>query len=355
MYTREYTRLQKKIQRELPYKMQYWTEFDFSKLSDIIPVKKRGGHKNVTYNDIIIMFDTETSKKPLNKEDNHVVAWSICFRAFHVNIATLYGADPWELCDMFKELRKNLAGHDIYIYAHNLAYDWIFVRKFLIERFGEPSSQLNTKSYNPLFIKFENGLIFKDSLILASRSLMRWAKDLNVEHQKAMGNWDYSRYRNQSEIFELTEEELLYIENDVRAGVECLDATCQLLKKNISTIPYTSTGIMRDIARNIGKKNHAHEFYEKVAPDVELQKILEIVFHGGYTHANRYCTVSGVNHGIYNATCYDFSSSYPFVCWPTSSRWRNFGFLIGRLMKNTFSKILKIGRLSCTLFSGTYG
>ena len=65
MYTREYTRLQKKIKRELPYKMQYWKEFDFSKLSDIIPIKTRGGHKNITYNDIIIMADTETSKKPL--------------------------------------------------------------------------------------------------------------------------------------------------------------------------------------------------------------------------------------------------------------------------------------------------
>ena len=258
------------------------------------------------------MFDTETSKKPLQKEDNHIVAWSICFRAFHVNIATLYGSDPWELCDMFAALRKNLGGHDIYIYAHHLGYDWVFCRRFLIERFGEPKSQLNIKSYEPLFVKFENGIIFKDSLVLAGRGLERWALDLDVEHKKAVGKWDYNRYRNQSEIFELTEDELAYIEDDVRAGVECIDATLQLLKKNISTIPYTMTGIMRNIARDVGKKHHAHDYYKKVAPEAYLQKILEIVFHGGYTHANRYCTVSGVNHGIYPAVCYDFSSSYPF-------------------------------------------
>ena len=150
MYTREYTRQQNKIKRELPYKLQYWKEFDFSKLSDLIPIKKRRGHKNITYNDIIIMADTETSKKPLNKEDNHIVAWSIAFRAFHVNITTLYGSDPWEFCDMIQALRKALGGHDIYIYFHNLGYDWVFLRKFLIERFGEPENQLNLKSYTPV-------------------------------------------------------------------------------------------------------------------------------------------------------------------------------------------------------------
>ena len=312
MYTREYTRLQKKIKRELPYALMYWKEFDFSKLSNIIPIKTRGGHKNITYNDIIIMADTETSKKPLNKEDNHIVAWSICFRAYHTNICTLYGGDPWEFCEMLKTLRKNLGGHDIYVYFHNLGYDWVFLRKFLIETFEEPESQLNIKSYTPLFVRFKNGIMLKDSLILASRKLERWAMDLNVEHKKAVGRWQYDKYRNQSDIFDLSEDELAYIEDDVRAGVECIDETLKLLKKNISTIPYTMTGIMRGISRDIGKKNRAHEFYEKVAPEAFLQEILEIVFHGGYTHANRYATVAGVNRGIYEAICYDFSSSYPY-------------------------------------------
>ena len=310
MNTREYLRAQKKLINAYPYQLLYWKDFDFSKLSDLISVKHRGGQKGTTYNDIIIMADTETSKKDLVKEDNHIVAWSICFRAYHHNIATLWGQNPWEFCDMLAKLRANLAGHDIYIYFHNLGYDWVFLRKFLIERFKEPDNQLNLKSYSPLFVKFTNGIILKDSLVLAARKLERWAKDLKVEHQKAMGKWDYNKFRNQSDI--LTEDEQLYIENDVRAGVECIDATLQLLKKNISTIPYTSTGIMRGICRETGKKNNAHNKYEAQAPDHKLQQILEIVFHGGYTHANRYCTVRGVNHGIYPATCYDFSSSYPY-------------------------------------------
>ena len=155
-------------------------------------VKAKGGRKGITYNDIIIMADTETSKKPLQKEDNHIVAWSICFRAYHHNIATLWGQNPYEFCDMLAELRKNLAGREIYIYFHNLGYDWVFLRKFLIERMGEPDNQLNLKSYAPLFIKFSNGIVFKDSLVLAARKLERWAKDLDVEHKKALGKWDYN-------------------------------------------------------------------------------------------------------------------------------------------------------------------
>ena len=310
-YTKEYKRKQKALERDYPYKMTYWEDFDFENLGKHIPVKSRGGRKGVTFNDLIIMADTETSKKDLkSKEDNHICAWSICLRAMHHNIATLWGQNPWDMVEMFDRLRKTLQGHDIYIYFHNIGYDWCFLRKFFLSKFGTPENQLNIRPYYPLFIKFANGIVLKDSLVLAARGLDRWAKDMDVEHKKALGKWDYNKYRNQSDI--LSDDELLYIENDVRSGVECLDATLKILQKNISSIPYTSTGIIRDIMRKIGKANHAHEMYEKLSPPWRVQQILEIIFHGGYTHANRYCTVRGVNHGIYPATCYDFSSSYPF-------------------------------------------
>ena len=310
MNTREYNRQRNKLKSIYPYEMIFWADFDFSHLRDLIMIKHRGGRKNITFNDIIIMADTETSKKPLKKQDNHIVAWSISFRAYHENIATLWGQDPWDFCSMLQELRDSLDGDDIYIYFHNLGYDWQFLKKFLLSKFGTPKNQLNLRPYAPLFVKFENGIMLKDSLVLAARSLDRWGKDLKIEHQKALGKWDYNKYRNQSDI--LTDDELLYIENDVRGGVECLDATCQLLKKNISSIPYTSTGIVRDITRKNGKKHKAHEMYEKLSPTWRIQQIMEIVFHGGYTHSNRYCTVGGVNRGIYPAVCYDFSSSYPY-------------------------------------------
>lgn len=291
----------------IPYKLTYYNDFDFThfKSIDLKYKTKKGRH---SYNDVIIMADTETSKS-INYPaclDNYVVAWSIAFRSFGHNLVTLYGHSPSEFTDMLKKLRENLPGKDIYIYFHNLSYDWPFLRKFMIKEFGKPVNQLNTKSLFPLFIKFENGIMFKDSLSLAQCKLEKWAKDLNVEHQKQIGKWDYDKRRNQNG-YNFTSDELDYIECDVVAGVECIDKYLETLSKNISSIPYTNTGIVRDQARKAGGID-AHKDYYKLAPKSFAEQIKdEEVFHGGYTHANRYylgVTMSG--------ECMDICSSYPF-------------------------------------------
>ena len=294
----------------IPYKLTYYKDFDFKhfKFIDLKYKTKAGKH---SYNDLIIMADTETSKS-INYpscEDNYIVAWSIAFRTFGHNLVTLYGHKPTEFTDMLKMLRENLPGTDIYIYFHNLSYDWPFLRKWMIKEFDKPVKQLNTKSLFPLFITFSNGIMFKDSLSLAQCKLEKWAEDLNVEHKKQMGKWDYEKQRNQSgEGSDFSQDELDYIECDVVAGVECIDATLKVLKKNISSIPYTCTGIVRTEARAAGGRA-AHEKYVNVSPEEYwMQKYLEELFHGGYTHANRY-----ILGNIYEAQCQDIASSYPYA------------------------------------------
>lgn len=292
------------------YIMMRWDQFDYSLFKHII-VKNRSNKSRTTYNNLIIMADTETSKKPKMGEriDNHVCAWSCAFRAYGRNLVTLWGQDPRDFCEMLSRIRENLEGELIYIYWHNLGYDWVFIRKFMIEKFGFPKAQLNTKPLNPLTISWENGIIFKDSLALAQRSLDKWAKDLKVETTKAVGLWDYDKLRNQSD--ELSQDELIYIEHDVLAGVECIDVTMAQLHKTLSSLPLTATGIVRNDARNEGRKHYAHnKFFLAIQPqDYYIQQMLEHCFHGGYTHANRYA----VDFVFPGAICYDFSSSYPFV------------------------------------------
>ena len=292
----------------IDYALLHWEQFDYSILQHIY-IRTKSNKKKTSYGDVIIMADTETSKKEgLKKHDNHIVAWSIAIRAFHKNICCLWGQDPYDFMECLSRIRKNIVSDELYIYYHNLSYDWIFQRKFYFEKFGEPIDQLNTRPLNPLFIKFANGIILKDSLALAQRSLLKWATDLKIEHQKAMGAWDYSKYRNQSD--ELTDLEKLYIQNDVLAGVECLDETCRILKKTIGSIPYTATGIVRDEARRIGRAHYAHKWFRKLQPDdYKLQLIFENVFNGGYTHGNRAC----MGFVYDNVVCYDESSAYPFV------------------------------------------
>lgn len=290
--------------------MAYWKDFDFSVFDKIMYICRAGnGHTGETYNDCIIMADTETSKEKYKINcRNYVVAWTISIRAFDTNIVTLYGTKPSEFVECIINMHNRLQGEKTIIYWFNMSYDWVFLRKFIMQKLGTPDKQLNIKPHFPLFINFNNGIILKDALMLAQRKLEKWAEDLDVEHKKAVGCWDYDKVRNQNEPFML--DELHYIENDTLSGVECLQKMMNSLHKHIYSMPYTATGIPREAVRTIGKEYHARDMFKRIVPDFFIQQMLEKVFHGGYTHANRFrisITVKG------EIICLDFGSSYPFV------------------------------------------
>ena len=321
------------IDRYMPYTMCYWSEFNYDILKDVVVTHKKAGRgDNGSYNDIIIMCDTETSKEKenttyyemkcttdsegnqkvnkilkYNPVDNYIVAWTISLRCFSRNLATLYGTNPEEFVQCLEKLQKALPGDETFYYWHNLSYDYVFVRKFMFAKFGYPDKQLNTKPHFPIMIKWTSaGITFKDSLVLAQRRLEKWAEDLNVPHQKAVGKWDYSQIRSQRGWFKRGEMD--YIENDTLAGVECIDYTMRSLNKHIYSMPYTATGIPREELRNIAKKNNGRRDFLAMVMSYEQYIQAERCYHGGYTHANRY----QIDKLILGVICRDFSSSYPF-------------------------------------------
>lgn len=309
MKRQQLLKIREKYFQKWNYKMTYWDRFNYEKLSNIMYLKRAGRNDNDTYNDCIIMFDTETSKKdPETIGQNHVCAFTVSIRAFNKNLVTLWGRRPDDLVKCLIKIHESMQGQKTIFYCHNYAYDYVFIRKFLLQELGTPEKVLNVKSHYPILMIFKNGMIIKDSLILAQKSLDRWSRDLAVEHTKAVGKWDYNKIRNQNERF--TKDELLYIEHDTLAGVECLQKTMDGLGKRIYSIPYTATGIVRELVYNEGKKHQAHKNFAAVSPSYEIYEILEQVFHGGFTHANRYF----VNYTIEGEIkCYDFNSSYPYV------------------------------------------
>lgn len=289
------------------YRMARWDDFDYSILQHIEVKKKRGKNNGKTYNNIIMMADTETSKKRADGEPwhNHICAWSIALRAFEHTICCLWGQSPRDFPECIERILTAMGGEETYLYFHNLPYDHTFLRRFMAEKFGKPKRQLNIKPYYPLFVEYANGLVLKDSLILAQRSLEKWAADLGVDTQKAVGFWDYDKIRNQSD--ELTEQEKAYIEADVVAGVECINETLNALGKTIANIPYTATGIPRGEARAIAGEHKGYENFKSQSPDnYAMQELLQLIFHGGYVHCNRY--IAGK---VLPAECYDFASSFP--------------------------------------------
>lgn len=323
------------LKQYYPYRILYYSDFDYSVLYMIESVGvSRQSNKNA-YADCYIMLDTETSKAGKNhvwykkhkngKEEkivdpvtNYIVAWTIAIRAFHYNIITLYGHKPSECIDCINRMRESIRAPDVYVFVHNLNYDETFLRKFFFKAWGIPEMQLNTKPHYPISIRFKNGLIFRDTLILSQRKLEKWAADLNVEHQKAIGKWDYGRIRTQNEEF--TPEELQYIECDVLAGVECLNATADHLHKRVGSLPLTATGVPREQLRRLALPEAAHDLYLSMLPTYEEQEILENVYHGGFTHANRFFIGDNIDadflktegHKFTGVECRDFTSSYPF-------------------------------------------
>lgn len=307
------------------YQVCYWNEFNYSILENCI-YRKYNQWNTDTYNDITIMLDSETSKKHPDTyetihhkngedeevyvaDDNHVVIWTMTFRLFNLDIATIYGRKPSECIQAIKCVLEHLKGEFTHIYVHNLGYDYTFFRKFLFKEFGFPVEQLNVKSHYPIAIKFENGLILKDSLILAQRGLEKWALDLDVAAKKAVGDWDYDKIRNQDD--EISADELHYAEFDTLSGTQCIDKLRLQLHKHIGNMPYTSTGILREQVKKAASENKAKKLYRKLLVTWDEYEKLVTMFHGGYVHGNRHYLGSNWLKGLIQG--YDFASSYPYI------------------------------------------
>lgn len=290
----------------------YWKKYKYNWLSNIETEYRFSKKQKKTLNSVFIMLDTETSKSIENgNNENHVVYFTISANYKGIDLFTLHGSKPSEAVLACQRLHNSMPGEQTFIYVHNLGYDWTFLRRFFFMTFGHPIKQLNTKSHYPIYIEFKNGIILRDSLILAQRKLEKWGSDLKVKHQKAVGYWDYSKYRNQQE--EYTEKEHQYAEFDTLCGVECLEATRQLLGKRVGSMPWTATGIPREEIRKRGKKNRAKDWFNRVIGDWQFQKQLEATYHGGFAHANRHYIghIFRLKNGSY-VQCFDFASSYPF-------------------------------------------
>lgn len=294
--------------------------FDYSVFSNIRVLYRNGKKNGESFNDVIIMADTETSKETPNTVcRNYVVAWTISIRAYDTNIVTLYGTRPSEMVDCMNRIIMAMPGDNTVFYIQNLSYDWVFLRKFFMREWGTPEHQLNTKPHYPIFVEFGNGVTLRDSLILSQRSLEKWAVDMDVQHKKAVGFWDYDKIRNQGGRF--TPNEKTYIEHDTLAGVECLQKTMDSLGKNIFTIPYTATGIPREIVRKLAKENRFRDEFLKIVPPYQVQLILELVYHGGYTHNNRHFIEQiikatfdeDLQKWIHTIIAFDESSAYPYA------------------------------------------
>lgn len=304
----------------------YWTDYTYLSLSHI-PHDQSRSRRDEELNQIFIMLDTETSKshpdnllsvdpktrlRTWEDNPNYVVKWSIAGNAAGHNYFLIWGSKPTDAVTALSMIHASMGGNLTRVYVHNLSYDWVFLRKFIMNAWGEPAAMLCTKPHYPISIRFGVGIELRDSLILSQVGLERWARDLDVPHQKAVGSWDYDKIRHQSD--ELTPDELTYICNDVLAGVECLAALRTQLGCTYRAYPLTATSISRTAAREAGTPYKAHDKYVNSMGPYSWYTIMTKVFHGGYTHGNRHYLGHLIKYEDDGELVrpFDFASSYPF-------------------------------------------
>lgn len=284
----------------------YFNNYDFSNLCfSYVRSNKRG--KNVEYcQKEIITFDTETSK--YSDDILFITDWSITIE----NNCCIYGNDVKDLIYCIDRITEKVVVNDItkcVIYCHNFQYDYMFIRNHAIKQWGIPVKSLATKPHKYIFMVFPNNLEFRDSYILTHKSLEKLCKDMSVT-QKASGKWDYNKFRTPHS--KRTENEMEYMLTDTIALNEALAKFMKLHNVNNATCQYTSTGFIRRRGLEEMYKNNA-EWNKRGFKDQQLTldqyKLLLDVYHGGYTHGNRYF----INTIVENVESYDFVSSYPSV------------------------------------------
>lgn len=304
----------------------------------IIPIERPA--KELILN-VPVTFDIETT----SFEHNGFKYGSMYVWAVTVDTITYIGR-TW---DDFRVFLANLAkayklndNRKMLIYVHNLAFEFAFIRKQI--NFTKVFA-INTR--RPLY-SLTRCFEFRCSYLLSGLSLAKTAEEYcSKDNQKLVGDLDYGKIRHsQTPLFY---DEVCYLVQDTYTLAEYIGV---MAKKwgDISHIPYTKTGEVRQLMRNkcLYRENHRYNTqYKQLMDKLTMTPLLYIMAEraktGGFTHANWF----NVNKVIRDVDSFDKSSSYPWsMCaeqYPMDS---------GKLVENLKPEDIKeLSKKYCCIFN----
>ena len=214
------------------------------------------------------------------------------------------------------------------IYIHNLSYDMSYLYPYLLDLPGIDKDakyqgiiEAPNKFLSLVFGSFE----FRCSYRLSGMSLEKWSKEMNAEHIKKVGMYDYDKVLYPDS--DLSEEEQDYDKFDVYSMRDCLNKQMAYYGDDITSIPLTKTGyIRRTLRKSCFNDPHYKKkyFWDNKLSAVNYEYCLKS-FSGGYTHNNRfwrdtlievgktyeYIPGSGIYIKVNKIKHRDFKSHYP--------------------------------------------
>ncbi len=279
--------------------------------------KQKDGKSPYTYyNNSILTFDIEVTsafidnkgkvipykKGKKNEYWNDKQALALCYIwQFSCDGKVYYGR---ELKDFVKVLDALPTHAKSIIWVHNLSYEFAFLYNIL--EWGSVFARTSHKPIKAIPKEYPN-IEFRCSYMLTRLSLETWGNQLGV--YKAVGDLDYEKIR--TPLTPLTEQEMHYCEQDclvVEAGIK------EYIKRygKQRDIPLTQTGtVRREVKDRLFKNPRYTSYIKKLVPkNADEYKLLQTIFAGGYTHANRKWAGLVIEDLVQH---YDFASSYPTV------------------------------------------
>lgn len=274
--------------------------------------------ENIEYINLACSFDIETTS--FYTQDYTKTALMYAF-GIGVNGRVYIGRDFNDLRNALQKIKEHYKLSDtrkLIIYVHNLSYEFQFIRKELNIKPNSVFQIDNRKVVKCELLDYN--IILKCSYLLSNKSLEWLGNSLHkYKVNKLIGDLDYNIIRHPKT--ELRSKEIHYLIND---NLVVMSYIQELLEdyKNISKIPLTSTGFVRNkvrynclgLERNKYKITADIKYYDNLIHRLNILSIKEYkdlrlgAFQGGYTHANKIW----VGKELYNVASYDLTSDYPY-------------------------------------------
>lgn len=278
--------------------------------------KKHRNGGTIEYIQCAAAFDIETTSTEI---DGKKIAFMYVWQ-FGINGYIIMGHTWREFCYLMFRLKSAMhTGDDrkLFIYVHNLAYEFQFMRFWFSWR-----DVFALKSLTPLSAELDGyGIIFRCSYLLTGCSLRMLADKIGIDEiKKRVGDLDYSLIHTPATL--LTDAEKGYCIMDI-VVIMVYIAGCIDDENGIENVPRTKTGYVRRRCRDgvlyhpeiedENKRKRAMFSHRKLMQSLTLDPaeytLIRNAFSGGFTHANCF----HVGDICDDVTSYDFSSSYPAV------------------------------------------
>lgn len=241
-----------------------------------------------------LFLDIETSNNHA-KEPQDLRTWITSIQVLFKNDYYLFRY-PEELIDFLLGLRDRLGLQPsnkfhkrLIIYVHNLSYDISYLLPYINMLPDDNDTYQGIIEDNNKFLSYVRGCFeFRCSYRLSGMSLEKWSKELNVEHVKQVGLYDYNKIIYPDD--ELTENEKIYDRFDVLSMKECLAKQLSYYGDDLTSIPLTKTGYIRRTLRRSCRndKYYWKHYFRDTRLNARCYEYCLKSFAGGYTHNNRY-------------------------------------------------------------------